>query len=70
MAGAHLPPPVPVAVATRESEEMDMDNTSTELVMMATHTNVCDNRPNTNDRLDRAIPTDATKEASTENPGS
>ena len=37
--------------------------------MMAHHSNICDDRPNTNDSLDGVIPTDATKEASAENPG-
>ena len=38
--------------------------------MMATYSNVCDNRSNTNDSLDGVIQTDATKEASAENLGS
>ena len=48
----------------------DVDNTSPELVMMAPHSNVCDDRPNTNDILDGVIPTDTSKEDSAENPGS
>ena len=67
MAGAHFPPPVPVEVAPSEAEERDVDNTSPELVMMAPHSNVCDDRPNTNDSLDGVIPTGAPKEASAEN---
>ena len=70
MVGAHFLPPVPVAVAPSETDERDVDNTSPELMMMAPHSNVCDDRPNTNDSLDGVIPTDATKEASAENPGS
>ena len=70
MTGVHLPPPVPVALAPSEVEEKDVENTSTELVMMATHSNVCDDRPNSNDILDEVIPTEATKEDSAENPGS
>ena len=70
MARAHFLPPAPVAVEPSESEERDVDNTSPELVMMAPHYNVCDDRPNTNEILDEVIPTDATKEASAENPGS
>ena len=69
MAGAHLPPSVPVAVTPSEAEERDADNTSPELVMMAPHSNVCDDRPNTNDSLDGVIQTDATKETSAEIPG-
>ena len=69
MAGAHLPPLVPVAVAPSESEERGVDKTSPELVMMAHHSNVCDERPNTNDILDGLIPMDATKEDSAENSG-
>ena len=38
--------------------------------MMATYSNVCDNRSNTNDSLDGVIQTDATKEDSAENMGS
>ena len=37
--------------------------------MMATHSNVCDDRTNTNTSLDGMIPTDATKEDYTENTG-
>ena len=70
MTGAHFPPPVPVAVAPSEAEETDVDNTSPELVIMAPHSNVCDDIPNTNESLDGVIPTDATNEASAENPGS
>ena len=70
MAGAHFPPPVPVAVAPSESEERDVENTLPELVMMAPHSNVCDDISNTNDSLDPVIQTDATKEDSAENPGS
>ena len=70
MEGAHFPPPVTVSVETSESEERDVDNISPDMVMMATHSNVCDDRPNTNDSLDGVIPTDATNEASAENPGS
>ena len=70
MAGDHLPPPVPVAVVTSEAEERDVDNTSPELMMMAPHSNVCDDRPNTNDILDGVIPMDTTKETSAENLGS
>ena len=70
MSGAHFPPPVPISVALSESEEMDADNTSPEMVMMETHSNVCDDRTNINDSLDAVIPTDATKEASAENTGS
>ena len=70
MTGVHLPPPVPVALAPSEVEEKDVENTSTELVMMATHSNVCDDRSNTKESLNGVIPTDAAKEASTENPGS
>ena len=51
MAGAHFPPPVPVAVSPSEAEERDVDNTSPELVMMVPHSNVCDERPNTNNSL-------------------
>ena len=36
--------------------------------MMASYSNVCDDRPNTNNSFDGLIPTDGTKEASTENP--
>ena len=64
MEGAHLLPPVPVSGAPSEAEEMDVNNKSPELVMMALHSNVCDDRPNTNDKLDGVIPIDATKEAS------
>ena len=39
-------------------------------MIIAPHSNVCDDIPNTNDSLDGLIPTDATKEASAENPGS
>ena len=67
MSGAHFPPPVPVAVAPRNSEESDVENTSPELEMIAPHSNVCDDRPNTNDILDGVIPTDTTKESSAEN---
>ena len=70
MAGSHLPSPVPISVAPSEAEERDINNTSPELVIMAPHYNVCDDRPNTNEILDEVIPTDATKEASAENPGS
>ena len=35
--------------------------------MIAPHSNVCDDRPNTNDILDGVIPTDTTKESSAEN---
>ena len=70
VAGSHFLPPDPVAVAHSEAEERDVDNTSTEIVMMAPHSNVCDERPNTIDSLDGVIPTDATKKAYTENPGS
>ena len=63
MAGAHLPPLVPVAVAPSEAEERDVDNTSPELVMMASYSNVCDDRPNTNNSLNGVITTDTTKEA-------
>ena len=68
MAGAHFPPLVPVAVAPSEAYKRDVDNKSTELVMMAPHFNVCDDRPNTNYSLDGVIPMDANKEDSTENP--
>ena len=37
---------------------------------MEPHSNICDDRPNTNDSLDGLIPRDATKEASAENTGS
>ena len=70
MAAAHFPPPVPVAGAPSEEEERDIDNTPFELAMMEPHSNVCDDRPKTNGSLDGVIPTDVTKEASTENPGS
>ena len=70
MLGYHFPPPVPVVVVPSEAEERDVDNTSPELLMMSPHSNVCDDIPNTNDSLDGLIPTDATKEASAENPGS
>ena len=49
---------------------MDVDNTSPELVMMAPHSSVCDDRPKTNEIFDGVIPTDATKEDSAENSGS
>ena len=65
IAGAHFPPPVPVAVAPSEAEERGVDNTSPKLVIMSPHSNVCYDRPNTNDSLDGVIPTDMTKEAST-----
>ena len=39
-----------------------------ELVMMAPHSNVCDDRPYINDSLDGLISAGATNEASTENP--
>ena len=67
-AGVHFPPPVPVSVAPSEAEERDVYNTSPVLVMMAHHSSVCYDIPNTNDSLDEVIPTDATKEASVENP--
>ena len=70
MVGSHFPPLFSVSVAPSEAEERDVDNTSPELVMMATHSNFCDERPNTNDSLYGVIPTDATKEGSAENPGS
>ena len=37
------------------------------MVMMEPYFNVCDNRPNTDEILDRVVPTDVTKEASAEN---
>ena len=55
MAEAHFQPPVPVAVEPSESEERDVDNTSPVLVMMAPHSNVCDDRPNTNNSLNGVI---------------
>ena len=64
MKGAHFLPLVPVAVAPSESEERDVDNTSPEPVIMAPHSNVCDNRTNNNDSFYWVIPEDATKEAS------
>ena len=70
MEGAHFPPPVPVAVAPSEEEERDVKNASPKLVIMAPHSNVCDDIPNTNDSLDGVIPTEATKEDSEENMGS
>ena len=70
MAGAHFLPPVHVAVSPSESEERYVNNTSPKLVMMAPNSNVCEDRSNTNESLDGVIPTDATKEASAENPGS
>ena len=70
MSGDHFPPPVPVAVATSEVEERNFDNTSPELVMMALHSNVCDDRHKNNNRLDGVIPTDAPKETFAENQGS
>ena len=70
MSGAHFSPPVPVAVEPSEAEERYFDNTSPELVMIVPHSNVYDDRLNTNDSLDGMIPTDATKEASAKNPGS
>ena len=66
MEGSHFPPPFPVAVAPSESEERGVDNISPEIVMMAPHSNVCDDKLNTNDSLDGVIPTDATKESSVE----
>ena len=69
MERAHFPPPVPVAVAPSEAEEKDVENKSHELVIMAPHSNVCDNRTNTNDILDGVIPTDATKDDYAENSG-
>ena len=69
MVGAHFQPPDPAAVEPSESEERDVDNTSPVLVMMAPHSNVCDDRPNTNNSLNGVITTDTTKEASVENPG-
>ena len=70
MAGAHLPPPVPVSVAPSKAEERYVNNTSHELVMIEPHYNLCDDRPNNNDSLDRVIQTGATKEVSAENMGS
>ena len=70
MAGSHFPPLVPVSVAPSEAEERNVDNTSPDLMTMAPYSNVCDDRSNTNNSLDGVIPTDMTKEASTENLGS
>ena len=69
MAGSHFPPPALVSVESSEAEERDVENKSPELVMMEPHSNVCDERPNTNDSLDGVIPTEAIKEAYTENTG-
>ena len=69
MSGAHFPPPLTVVVSPSEAEERDVDNKSPELVMIEPKSNVCDNRPNTNDSLDGVILTDTTKEASAENLG-
>ena len=66
MAGSHFPPPVPVAVAPSEVEERGVVNTSPELVIMEPHSNVCDDKPNTNDSFYGVIPTDAAKEATAE----
>ena len=56
-------------MAPSEAEERDVDNTSPELVMMEPHSNVCDERPNTNGSLDGVNPTDAAKDDSAENTG-
>ena len=69
MAGAHFLPPVPVLMAPSEAEERDIDNTSNELVIMAPHSNVCDDRPNTNESWDGVIIMDVTKETTAENMG-
>ena len=68
MAVSHFPPPVPALVELSEAEEMDAKNTSPELVIMAPHSNVYDDRPNTDDSLYGVITTNTTKEASAENP--
>ena len=68
MSGTHFQTPVPVAVAPSEAEETDVENTSPELVIMAPHSNVFDDRTNTNDILDWVISMDTTKETLTENP--
>ena len=70
MAGDHFPPLVTVSVATSEAEERYVENTSPALVIMAPHSNFCDDRPNNNESLDELISTDATKEDSAKNPGS
>ena len=67
--GAHFTPPFPVSVSPIEAEERYFENTSPELVIMAPHSNVYDDRPNSNDSFDGVIPTDATKEASAKNTG-
>ena len=59
-----------IVIRVPEAEERDAENTSPELMLMASHSNVCDDRHNTNDNLYGVIPTDATKEASAENLGS
>ena len=70
MTGAHFSPPVPVEVEPIEAEERNVENTSPELVMMAPHSNLCDDIPKTNKSLDGVILTDVTKEDSAENQGS
>ena len=70
MAGSHFLLSVPVSVAPSEAEERYVDNTSPEMTIVEPHSNVFDDRPNTNDSLDGLIPTDITKEAPVENLGS